>query len=96
MVFNWQDGEVLLVYAVALWARDCHTLYANGYVSGHGNGGRSYTWEVFLRAYGIYSENETATGMHVITNDAGWERIDENRKMLGITDEMGKDKNKIA
>lgn len=162
MVFDWQDGEVLLIYAVASWARNCHTLYANGYVSGYGNGGRSYTWEGILGADGIYRESyycsvtgsglpgmspywpfwekygvevvptdfyeytvndetiyaydiqeettdvkkqiimnyiresETVTGMPVITNDAAWERIDENRKMLGITDELGKDENKIA
>lgn len=158
MVFDWQEGEVLLVYAVTSWARDSHTLYANGYVSGCASGGSSfYTSEGVIGADGIYRinyecqitnglkkigmslyyveiyekygikpvpvdfyeytindesiyaysilrettdaqdriiqtylrENEAATGVHLLTKDEAWERVNENRKALGITEEMG-------
>ena len=162
MVFDWQGGEVSMIYAVASWARDCHTLYANGYVSGYGSGGRHYTWEGILGTDGSYQasyhcavsgsglhgmspywalwekygmegvptdfyeytindetiyaydilkettdekmqmiqnyiqENEAVTGMHLVTSDEAWKCVEENRKMLGITDEMGNEENKIA
>lgn len=34
--------------------------------------------------------------MHLLTNDEAWERINENRKTLGITEEMGKEEYKIV
>lgn len=163
MVFDWQDGEVLLAYAVASWASDSHTLYANGYVSGYASGGISfYTSEGVIGADGIYRtnyecritngfrkigsfylefwekygikpvpvyfyeytindetiyaysilrettdveeqiiqnylrENEAATGVHLLTKDEAWERIIENRKALGITEEMGTEAHEIV
>lgn len=162
MVFDWQDGEVSMIYAVASWARDCHTLYANGYVSGCGSGGMHYTWEGIIGSDGGYQasyycavsgsglhgmtpyralweiygmegvptdfyeytindeniyaydilkettnekmqmiqnyiqENEAAMGIHFVTNDEAWKCVEENRKTLGITDEMGNEENKIA
>lgn len=162
MVFDWQDKKVTLIYAVASWARNYDTLYADGYVSGYGSGGARYQWEGIIGADGIYhscyhgtitpngihgmglytefcknndikvvpidfyeytiddemiyaydileettdieeqvinnylAENEAVTGMHLLTNDVAWEYIENKRKTLGITDEMGEEKNKIT
>lgn len=58
MVFDWQGGNVVLIYAVAFWARSCDTLYANGYVSGWGSGG-TYSYRGNYRhrkAFGIMDD----------------------------------------
>ena len=41
-------------------------------------------------------ENEAATGVHLLTKDEAWERIIENRKALGITEEMGTEAHEIV
>ena len=53
-------------------------------------------WNDSLLIQNYIQENEAVTGMHFVTNDESWKCVEENRKTLGITDEMGNEDNKIA
>lgn len=56
MVFDYQDGAIVMVYAVDSWVRSENTLYQNGYVFGGGSGGAAshYVWEGIIGADGVY------------------------------------------
>ena len=39
---------------------------------------------------------EARSGIHFLTSDEAWARVEKNRKALGITDEMDADENRIT
>lgn len=59
MVFDYKDGNVVIIYAVDTWARRYNEVYKNGYAYGYGSGGAycHYAWEGIIGADGIYRKS---------------------------------------
>ncbi len=71
MVFDEQDGNIILTYAGDSWVRSDMELYDNGYVFGSGSGGAGthYAWEGIIKADGTFHKTydchiETGQGLY--------------------------------
>lgn len=71
MVFDYKDGNVVLVYAADAWCRSYNEVYKNGFAFGGGSGGAlcHYVWEGIIGADGIYRKSyechiETGQGLY--------------------------------